>query len=291
MLPGTVCPPFMPTFSDAAGCLDSLASAAMAQLPSTQQSGSAQALAPQPPAQPTPTLSIPGFSAVPAKVVRKIVALEFVDMWELLPETWRLDSAVSNCCHDRRPRRGLITDISLWTECFTTLAAVLSVRYPDKAPQLMAYLRTIIRASRNFEGAAWATYDMAFRRQAANRRSLDWGMTDPVLYNEAFTGRAKAIPRCKYCLSDSHASHDCTYAPEEPKQSRPFQPARSSTVPVAQICRLFNKQGGSQCRYKHCRYAHLCARCNRPHPVADCDRRQPTHRARSPSPAVRERGA
>ena len=294
--PSTVtCPAFMPTFPDAASYLDTLPSAAaMAQARPPHQ-GAPSAVSPTlpvipPPAvQPPPTPSIPGFSAVPVKLVRKIWALDYIDMWELLPETWHLDTTSISCCHDRRPRRGLVTDISLWIDCFATLAAVPSVRYPDKAPQFMAYMRTIVRASRNFEGPAWATYDMAFRRQAANRQSLDWGITDPVLYNEAFTGRAKAIPRCRYCLSDSHASHDCSYAPDDTKQHRPFPQNRTSTTPVAQICRLFNRPGGSQCRYKYCRYAHLCARCSRPHPAADCDRRQPAQGPRSPSPTTRDR--
>ena len=51
---------------------------------------------------------------------------------------------------------------------------------------------------------------MAYRRQAANRGSLDWGIVDPALYNEAFAGRAKRIPRC---LADTHSSQECRHAP------------------------------------------------------------------------------
>ena len=87
------------------------------------------------------------------------------------------------------PKCGLITDIALWTKCFTTLAA----RYPDKAPHLMAYLQ-VVRASRNIEGSAWALYDAAYHRQAANNQSLDWAIPDLALYNEAFTGRARVTP-------------------------------------------------------------------------------------------------
>ncbi len=91
----------------------------------------------------------------------------------------------------------------------------------------MAYLRVITRASRNYEGSAWATFDVAYRRQAANRRSLDWAEIDPVLYNEAFTGRAKLIPRCRYCLADNHGSQDCAFAPEQTKSI-----GRTSLAPV-----------------------------------------------------------
>lgn len=72
----------------------------------------------------------------------------------------------------------------------------MAARYPEKTPHFIAYLRTITRVSRNFEGAAWALYDMAFRCQAANERSLDWGLIDSALYNEAFTGQARLILRC-----------------------------------------------------------------------------------------------
>ena len=84
-------------------------------------------------------------------------------MWELLPELWRVEAAEVKCCRSNRPRKGLVTDFQLWMECFATLVVVLSVRYPQKTPLFMAYLRTITRAARNFEGTAWVTYDMAFR--------------------------------------------------------------------------------------------------------------------------------
>ena len=39
-------------------------------------------------------------------------------------------------------------------------------------------MRTIVRASCNFEGTAWVSYDMSYRRAAANKQSLDWGLPD-----------------------------------------------------------------------------------------------------------------
>ena len=68
------------------------------------------------------------------------------------------------------------------------MAAVLSSAFPEKAPHFFTYLRTITKASRTFESSAWVSYHMAFRRQAANRSSLDWDFVDPALYNEAGLG-------------------------------------------------------------------------------------------------------
>ena len=147
----------------------------------------------------------------------------------------------------------------------------------------MAYLRTITRASRNFEGAGWASYDMAFSHQVANQCSLDWGVIDSALYNEAFTGQVRLIPRCRFCLADSHYSRECTFGPEE--RYLPAQAPYSSThreQRSVQICQLFNKPRGNACRYKrHCRYVHLCAKCHRgPHPATECTARY----GLSPSP-------
>lgn len=41
-----------------------------------------------------------------------------------------------------------------------------------------------------FERSVWASYDVVYRRQAANHGSLNWDVVDPALYNEAFAGQA-----------------------------------------------------------------------------------------------------
>ena len=74
---------------------------------------------------------------------------------------------------------------------------------------------TIVRASRNFEGAAWSSYDAAYRRLATNQQSWDWATIDITIYNEAFTGRARLLPRCRYCLAETHEARHCQYAPRD----------------------------------------------------------------------------
>ena len=218
-------------------------------------------------------------------------------MRELLPESWRSEEGSSTCCRMARPKRGgLITDLSLWTECFSLLAAVITSKYPDKAPHLMAYLRTITRASRNYEDLAWASYDAAFRRQAANRSTFDWSQVDTTLFNEAFTGRARLLPRCPYCLSDTHRGGECQYGPHEdaPQSKVP----RMSSTPVGgrqfptdkgqaavQICGKFNQATGNQCSFRWCRYAHICLKCRKgPHPASECpgNYRPPTNKQTVP---------
>ena len=91
--------------------------------------------------------TIPGFATVPSKLIHKTTSGKYVYMSELPPETWRLDEAQGECCHSKRPRRGMITDFRIWTECYAMMAAILAAQHPDKAPQLFVYLRTITWAS------------------------------------------------------------------------------------------------------------------------------------------------
>ena len=129
------------------------------------------------------------------------------------------------------------------------LVAVLASCLPEKTPHFMVYLRTLTRASRNFEGTAWASYDMAFRHQTANHRSLDWATTDTALYNETFTGRARAIPCCRFFLVDSQESRDCSFPPEEriPTIHVTSQPPfwGHMGADIVKVCQLFDKPGAA----------------------------------------------
>ena len=153
--------------------------------------------------------------------------------------------------------------------------------YLEKMPHFMAYSRTITKASRNFEGTAWASYDMVFRRQAANIRSLDWGVIYSSLYDGAFIGRARLIPRCHFCLA-------VTYGPKE-RQS-PVRAAYSSAWEQrsVHIFGLFNKPSGNTCRYRHCHYAHLYSKCRQgSQPAVECT----GCHGHSPSPKEGQLGA
>ena len=162
--------------------------------------------------RPTPKdeLDMGSFQDLPPKLVKRILNLEFVDMSELIPGSWKLTEDTSPCCqHTHAPRRGLVTDILLRIEYYSTMVAVLASYLPVKVPQLMTYQKTIVKAHRTYAGHAWVTYDLAYRHRAANLKSLDWGVIDFNLYTETFTCRGKAILRCKFCSSDLHTSDKC----------------------------------------------------------------------------------
>lgn len=91
----------------------------------------------------TTATCIPGWSGVPSCLI-KIIALEFVDMQELLPKIWRLQPEEESCCRSWCPRRSAAGhQFSLWAECYAIFVVVLSVHYPHNTPLFMAYLKTI----------------------------------------------------------------------------------------------------------------------------------------------------
>ena len=213
-------------------------------------------------------------------------------MSDLLQEVWASDAADSSnpSILKHFGRRPPVSDILMWAKCFTAMAAVLSRKYPLKAPELFAYARRIFHAARIYDCHAWVTYDRVYRRQAATRHSLDWSVEDQSLYNEAFAGRAKQSTRCKFCLGENHTFKTC---PEMPLVQFPVSllpAAGASTLPGSvpnrwppppqpivcsgEVCRRFNED---RCYYKQCRYTHVCSICAGPHPAPSCpqSRRDP----------------
>ena len=197
-------------------------------------------------------------------------------MAELIPDAWRYNEEDTKCCNStRRPtRRGPVTNILLWLDCFSTLATVLISKHEDKAQEFWAYQRTIIAAQRDYDGEAWVTYDACYRRQAAARKSLDWSRLDFGLFHQAFAGRAKRKNQCKHCLSEFHPSNECPLAPT-PEPQRQAEPDRHKTrqgANTVEICQLYNNEKGNLCRYSRCRYIHVCLNkwCHGHHPHSEC---------------------
>eukprot|EP00731_Ephydatia_muelleri_P011790 Em0006g684a len=214
-----------------------------------------------------PAQATPGFltARLPTKLMLKIDNLEFIEIAELLQDAWQTDTTESSAQSLvlRIPRRSTpVTDISVWVECFTLMAAVLAAKYPSKAPDLLMYLRRIVYCARKFEGHAWVTYDRLYRRQASANRSLNWAAEDQALYNEAFAGRAKPTSRCRICLSEHHGTDAC------PDSTRPLfahqEPDGQRQAPPQEICRRFNE---NRCFVRLCKYRHACSTCGAPHPA------------------------
>ena len=162
--------------------------------------------------RPSPTAGIyvgEGLLPVPAKLAEKITR------WELRTECWssfgpkESVSAPGTRYGGYRHKRA-VTDIATWVQCFATYVSVISTPHPQAVPELLAYLIFILRASQDFGGVAWVTYDAAFRRQAFITGNQQWSKVNPSLYSICFSGVARTGQRCELCLSLSHPTSECT---------------------------------------------------------------------------------
>jgi len=201
-------------------------------------------------------------------------------MSELLSEHYDdYNDVESSCCSHttRSTRRTTITNILVWLDCYASLVAVLCSAYPDKFHQFMAYQKTNILAYRRFAGDGWVIYDSSFHRQAANIKSLDWGHMNSRLWNEIFTGRAKAVTRCRFCLSELHLYTDCPQAPDNRSQSNGKQGHWESRQIQDEICHLFNDRRGNRCNFHLCKFSHICSECSGRHPLSQCTSSRRSH--------------
>ena len=216
-----------------------------------------------------------GLVTVPKKLAEKIWRWEFVELGELLPE-----SAVGKA-EDNTPnplalgrRRRQVTDIHTWIQCFASYVSVMSMRFPEAVPDLLAYMIAIMRASREFSGLAWAQYDAAYRHHAANNNIRRWSQINSSLYSICFTGRAQgSTPRCELCTSVFHVAKDCPYS-SKTEIERTLEALVTACTTRAgsggessEVCRKWNHQ---QCTYQWCRYRHVCLSCGGNHPVRLC---------------------
>ena len=290
--------PMLPTFTPAGGSisgLDVLATAALFQpgpqgTQATPNLTQSESQGPQPAVR-AAQLHTPGpynpAAALPPKVVKRILALEFVEMSELRADVWPEDPAPSST--PRRPGRPPVINIKTWLECFARMAAVLVSRFPEKGPELWAYQSTILNAAHSYDGATWVAYDRQYRREMLARKDLNWSVPNSRLYNEAFTGRARIMPRCQHCLSEDHGSAGCPQHPnpvvlgwfQHPGALQPstqptgLQTSTAPTPPHAKgsgqdVCRNFNS---GRCRFSRCRFLHACSDCSGSHAALHCPQR------------------
>ena len=121
-----------------------------------------------------------GLPPVPAKLVKKIRRGDFIKMYELLPDLWLQADDREAGTHSGKYCR--VMDVKVWAQCFASYIRVVAVNEPERVADLLGYMINIIRASQDFEGSAWVTYDDTFRRQAANNKEKIWSNINTFLF-------------------------------------------------------------------------------------------------------------
>ena len=115
---------------------------------------------------------------IPIKLVKEILALEYIDIAELQSEHWDdYDETETTRSSQWTP----VSNILTWLDCYAPLVSVLCSAHSEKFDQFMTYQKSIISAHRRYTGDVWVIYDSSYCCQAANMTSLDWGLMDGYL--------------------------------------------------------------------------------------------------------------
>ena len=125
---------------------------------------------------------------IPGKLVKRIQALEYVDMRDLLPDNIalaeRLAALPSGLAPPKSPgEREIGGDQALltWVSSFATYVAIVAEVHPERVGDMLAYLRLIVREAGKFWGNGWLTYDSVFRRNQEGL-SAPWNVLDASLH-------------------------------------------------------------------------------------------------------------
>lgn len=245
--------------------------------------------------KPTPYKVANSIVPIPAKLVKRIQALEYVDMRELLPDNIALSERLAALPPGLAPpkppgereiggERALVT----WVSSFATYVAIVAEAHPERVADMLAYMRLIIREASKFGGMGWLTYDAVFRRNQEGL-SQPWNGLDASLH-QVFIANQRgriAIP-CEHCHEIDHPASKCAvssllpqgwgrpaHRSPSPTHDRSFTRGKRPTPYPRQrpICTSWN---AGNCKFPgKCTYAHVCTYCYGGHPASSC--REPAH--------------
>ena len=102
-------------------------------------------------------------ASLPLKVVKKVLDLESFEMSELREDILMDDTAPAN----NTPNTQVNSKTSgyhtrVWLKYYAQKAALFISRFPQKEYELWAYQSAILKATHNYEGSHWVTYDWQF---------------------------------------------------------------------------------------------------------------------------------
>ena len=119
---------------------------------------------------------------IPAKLVRRILRPEYIDLAELLKdniEAERRKLAAEAGTHFTRRE---VPDFLCWTQCFNMYMAIVVSKYPEKIREMLAYQALIVGESRR-GGRGWRLYDAAFRQQIRSLEAVNFASINQSLYS------------------------------------------------------------------------------------------------------------
>ena len=237
----------------------------------------------------TPFKVANSIAPIPAKLVKKIQSLEFVDMRELLPDNIALSERLAALPPGLAPLKPLgqreirgEKALMTWVSSFATYIAVIAEAHPQRVHDMLAYMRLIVREASKFGGTGWLTYDAVFRRNHENSQT-PWNYLDASLHQIYIASqREKAAVPCCYCQEMDHETSECAVAAIMPRPANDLRSPAGALrkgkrpSPYTRQRPICNSWNAGRCTFPgKCTFAHVCSICYGSHQASACKELQP----------------
>ena len=171
-------------------------------------------------------------------LVQKIADGEYINFTLLRPiNLWKLPAselAQAQLTRLLRSELSPVRSFEDWAEAWALYAGVVHTRNPGSLGDLISYFLLLSSAAREMGGNGWQQYDAAFRKRAADDKTMKWGEALPTLWVTSVLGSSRT--------------------------SQSSQPR--------QVCFNWNN---SECSFPNCHYYHICSQCLGSHKVKNCN--------------------
>ena len=212
-------------------------------------------------AQGTPSVAAQKFQlgetlpVVPARIVRRVLRGDYVDMAELTEENLELElrrAADGDEAKSAVPlsRLKAVPDVLTWARSFCLYAGIVVSAHPGKARDLWAYLATLLSGAD--KGEWWRAYDSHFRQQLPALEAAEFGKLDQALFTRTFLSAGAA----------GSAQRGGSVAQVEGRTQLGSKRRKLAA------CYAWND--GKNCVSTPCRFSHVCSRCGGDHRKSLC---------------------
>ncbi len=188
---------------------------------------------------------------VPARLVRRIMAGEFVDMGELSQEALRAEFKRMSEGEDQKPSKARsfrpVADRDAWISGFAQYAGVICRAHPEKAVALWGHLAVVMSCQSRSTTGWWKSYDTSLRHSYSSMKEADF-----------------CLNQCLFTQAMVEGSENLRRPPPILAQPGPVRAKRRRV----QACFAWND--GRPCASNPCRFAHCCARCGGDHARRFC---------------------
>ena len=207
-----------------------------------------------------------GIPAISKALLNKIRRWEYVDLAELLP------GVGSDTANAAAPQGFPFSQVARWftpkNRQITSNTDWVAVE-PAATLKLLAYMLTVIKASQQYDGLYWLSYDTNYHINAAASGNKAWSRLDTDLYTRFFTGRAKPAVVCMEC-PQTGAKRDMR---KRSAALGPESPAANQRRWPGDVYAEFNAKGA--CSFgQRWKFRHACGDCSCQHAGKACPSKQ-----------------